>query len=49
MLFRSGAITLLSVSVLFLAFWRDWITRGHLMLMTLFYVAFAALTVGLRL
>ena len=45
----AGAITLLSVSVLFLAFWRGWITRGYLMLMTLFYVAFTVLTVGLRL
>jgi cation:H+ antiporter len=43
----AGGITLLSVSVLFLAFWRGWITRTYLCLMSLCYVAFAALTVGL--
>lgn len=45
----AGAITLLSVGVLFFAFWRGWITRAHLALMSLFYVAFAVLTVGLHL
>ena len=45
----AGAITLVSVTVLFVAFWRGWITRRHLAAMSLFYVAFAALTVGLRL
>jgi hypothetical protein len=43
----AGGITLLSVSVLFLAFWRGSITRTYLGLMSLCYVAFAALTVGL--
>jgi cation:H+ antiporter len=45
----AGAITLLSVSVLFFAFWRGWITRTCLALMSLFYVAFAALMVGFHL
>ncbi len=44
-----GAVTLLSVAVLFLAFWRGWISRSYLAAMALFYVAFAALVVGLRL
>ncbi len=48
-LVAAGAITLLSVAVLFLAFWRGWITRAYLALMSLFYVGFAALVVGLRL
>jgi cation:H+ antiporter len=45
----AGAITLVSVSVLFFAFWRGWVTRAYLALMSLFYVAFAALTIGLHL
>jgi cation:H+ antiporter len=45
----AGLITLLSVSVLFLAFWRGWITRTYLALMSLFYVAFAVITVAMRL
>jgi cation:H+ antiporter len=42
----AGAVTLLSVSVLFFAFWRGWITRTYLALMSLAYVAFAAVTLG---
>jgi cation:H+ antiporter len=42
----AGAVTLLSVSILFVAFWRGWITRQYLAAMALFYVAFAALTVA---
>jgi cation:H+ antiporter len=42
----AGAVTLLSVSVLFFAFWRGWITRTYLACMSLAYVAFAALTLG---
>jgi cation:H+ antiporter len=45
----AGAVTLLSVSILFFAFWRGWITRTYLAAMSLAYVAFAALTLGLRL
>ncbi len=45
----AGAITLLSVSVLFLAFWRGWITRTYLALMSVFYMVFAGLTLGLHL
>ncbi len=45
----AGAVTLLSVSVLFLAFSRGWVTRAYLAGMSLFYVAFAALMVDLRL
>lgn len=37
----AGAVTLLSVSLLFLAFLRGAITRTYLSLMALFYVAFA--------
>jgi len=48
-LVAAGAITLLSVSVLFFAFWRGWITRSYLALMSLFYVAFAGLCFGLHL
>jgi cation:H+ antiporter len=40
----AGVITLFSVSVLFLAFWRGRITRRYLALMSLFYVVFAAVT-----
>jgi cation:H+ antiporter len=45
----AGAITLMSVGALFFAFWRGWITRAYLTLMSLFYVAFAALLVGMHL
>jgi cation:H+ antiporter len=45
----AGVITLVSVGVLFLAFWRGWITRTCLALMSLFYGAFAALAFALRL
>jgi cation:H+ antiporter len=48
-LILAGAVTLLSVSILFFAFWRGWITRTYLALMSLAYVAFAALTLGLHL
>jgi cation:H+ antiporter len=39
----AGAVTLLSVAILFAAFRRGWITRWRLGSMTLFYVAFALL------
>ncbi len=42
----AGAVTLLSVSILFFAFWRGWITRTYLAAMSLAYVAFAGLTLG---
>jgi cation:H+ antiporter len=42
-LVTAGIVTLASVGVLFLAFWRGWITRGYLAAMALFYVAFAVL------
>ena len=42
----AGAVTLMSVSILFFAFWRGWITRTYLALMSLAYVAFAAITLG---
>jgi cation:H+ antiporter len=42
----AGAVTLLSVSILFFAFWRGWITRTYLACMSLAYVAFAAVTLG---
>jgi cation:H+ antiporter len=45
----AGAVTLLSVSILFFAFWRGWITRTYLALMSLAYVAFATVTLGLHL
>ena len=45
----AGAVTLLSVAALFLAFWRGWITRAYLAAMTLFYAAFALALVALRL
>ena len=45
----AGAVTLVSVSILFFAFWRGWITRACLTLMPLFYAAFAGLTLALRL
>lgn len=45
-LVTAGVITLLSVSVLFFAFWRGHITRRYLALMSLFYVVFAGLTVA---
>jgi cation:H+ antiporter len=45
----AGAVTLLSVSILFFAFWRGWITRTYLACMSLAYVAFAAVTLGLHL
>jgi len=45
----AGAITLFAVGVLFLAFWRGWITRRYLVLMAALYLAFAAATVALRL
>jgi cation:H+ antiporter len=45
----AGAVTLFAVCVLFFAFSRGWITRAWLALMSLFYVAFAALMIGLRL
>jgi cation:H+ antiporter len=48
-LILAGAVTLLSVSILFFAFWRGWITRTYLALMSLAYVAFAALTLGMHL
>jgi len=48
-LVAAGAVTLVSVGVLFLAFWRGWITRGYLAAMSLFYVAFAGLVIGLHL
>jgi cation:H+ antiporter len=48
-LILAGAVTLLSVSILFFAFWRGWITRTYLALMSLAYVAFAAVTLGLHL
>jgi cation:H+ antiporter len=48
-LILAGAVTLLSVGVLFLAFWRGWITRAWLALMSLGYVAFAVLALVLRL
>ena len=41
-LILAGAVTLLSVSILFFAFWRGWITRTYLALMSLAYVAFGA-------
>jgi cation:H+ antiporter len=45
-LVAAGGITLLSVGVLFFAFWRGHITRRHLALMSLFYLVFAGLTVA---
>ena len=45
----AGMVTLGSVCVLFLAFWRGWITRAWLALMALFYLAFAGLTIVFRL
>ncbi len=45
----AGVVTLLSVCVLFLAFWRGWITRAYLALMATFYLVFAGITVVLRL
>jgi len=39
----AGAVTLLSVVILFVAFRRGWITRTRLASMSLFYVAFALL------
>jgi cation:H+ antiporter len=48
-LILAGAVTLLSVSILFFAFWRGWITRTYLACMSLAYVAFAAVTLGLHL
>jgi cation:H+ antiporter len=39
----AGAVTLLSVVILFFAFRRGWITRTRLASMSLFYVAFALL------
>jgi cation:H+ antiporter len=42
-------VTLLSVSVLFFAFWRGWITRLYLAAMSLFYVAFAGVLIAFRL
>ena len=45
----AGAVTLASVCVLFLAFWRGWINRAWLALMAVFYLVFAALTFALRL
>ncbi len=44
----AGVITLLSVSVLFFAFWRGRVTRTHLALMSLFYLVFAGFTIALR-
>jgi cation:H+ antiporter len=44
----AGAITLLSVSVLFFAFWRGLISRTYLAWMSVFYVAFAVLTAVLH-
>ncbi len=41
----AGAVTLLSVVILFIAFWRGWITRTRLVWMALFYAAFALLIV----
>lgn len=48
-LVMAGAITLVSVGVLFFAFWRGWITRTYLALMSLFYLVFAGLTIALHL
>jgi cation:H+ antiporter len=48
-LVAAGAVTLLSVSVLFLAFWRGWITRAYLAAMSLFYGLFAVAAIALRL
>ena len=45
----AGAITLLSVSLLFFAFWRGWVTRTYLGLMSLLYLLFGGLVVVLRL
>jgi hypothetical protein len=42
-------VTLFSVGVLFFGFWRGWITRTYLACMSLAYVAFAAITLGLHL
>jgi cation:H+ antiporter len=47
-LIRAGGITLLSVSVLYFAFRRGVISRAYLAGMSLFYVAFAALTLWPR-
>jgi cation:H+ antiporter len=44
----AGSITLLSVSLLFIAFWRGWITRAWLTAMSLFYLLFAGVTVALH-
>jgi cation:H+ antiporter len=43
----AGAITLVSVAILFFAFRLGWITRACLALMSLFYAAFAGLTLAL--
>jgi len=45
----AGAVTLLSVCILFFAFWRGLISRGWLAAMSAAYVLFAGLIVGLRL
>ena len=45
----AGVVTLFSVGVLFFGFWRGWITRTYLACMSLAYVAFAAITLGLHL
>ena len=45
----AGAVTLLSVCILFFAFWRGIISRGWLAAMSAAYVLFAGLIVGLGL
>ena len=45
----AGAITLVSVGVLLLGFWRGWVTRVHLALMAILFVVFAVLVIGLHL
>ena len=47
-LIMAGAVTLLSVSVLFVAFWRGLISRTWLGLMALAYALFAGLVVALH-
>jgi cation:H+ antiporter len=44
----AGGVTLLSVSVLFVAFWRGWITRTYLALMAVLYLVFAGVTIALH-
>jgi cation:H+ antiporter len=44
----AGAVTLLSVTALFVGFWRRRMTRTSLILMASFYVAFGVLAIGFR-